>query len=154
MQEKFKQLRTLHLALCGGVAMFLVFASLLKSQGIIPFGGTDEVEIFTGVGAVFFIAASIASRMLYANRLAGIDRSMTGVQKMEEYRGAFILRIAPLEGGAIINLMMFMLKASWLSLGVYFLGLVLMLISRPDVVTLREALHLSADEQAELSGTL
>lgn len=154
MQEKYKQLRTLHLALCVGVAMFLVFASLLKSLGKVPFASSGDAEIFTVIGAVVFIAASIASRMLYTKRLTEIDQSIPGAQKMDEYRGAFILRIATLEGAAILNLLMFLLEGSWWNMGLCVLALLLMILTRPDALTLREALHLSADEQAELSQTL
>lgn len=154
MIEKYKQLQVLHRALCGGVALFMVFAAFLKIKGMLPFAGTDQVEIFSGVGVLTFFATAIASRIIYSNQLQTIDQSLPAEQKLDAYRGAFIIRISLLEGGAIINLLMFMLKASWLSLGICFFALVLMILSRPNVVTLREALHLSADEQAELSQAL
>lgn len=163
---QLKTLRTIWFALVSGVAMFLVITLFVRGTGDAILVQKDMLDFSSmlvivgvmvaliGVLAYFTIPALVVNTQRQAlaayrpERETGAieDPRSTSLSLTSIYQTQFIIGLALLEGGAFLNLVVFMLEGSPVSLTVAVALLVFMLARVPT----RSGLHDWTEQQQRL----
>jgi hypothetical protein len=144
-QQYFKALTVLHFALTTGITLFIVLAYFL--EGAMAQGNSETLaSIFEYmVPALAFICIA-AGNVVYKKRMNDIKTKNSLAEKLNDYRAAFILRDALLEGAALFAVIAYMLCGEWILLGVAILLLLIFIFIKPTKDKLIKDLELSSDE--------
>jgi hypothetical protein len=144
-QQYFRALTVLHFTLTTGLTLFIVLAYFL--QGAMAQGNNETLaNIFEYmVPALAFICIA-AGNVLYKKRMNDIKTKNSLAEKLNDYRAAFILRDALLEGAALFAVIAYMLCGEWILLGVAIFLLLIFIFINPTKDKLIKDLELSSDE--------
>ena len=146
-QQYFKALTVLHYALTTGITLFIVIAYFLRGA-IAPNNDETLAGIFQYmVPALAFICIT-AGNVLFKKRMNDSKTKNSLAEKLNNYRAAFILRDALLEGAALFAIIAYMLCSRWILLGVAILLLLIFVFIKPTKDKLVKDLELSSDETA------
>ena len=130
--QQFKILNIIHAALCAGVVVILVlFRYLVKKETSSPAENNIFFEI---AGVVIAFLCLMSSRFLFFIRTKAALSVGSLKEKIDIFRGAFIVQMALLEGAAIINAMFYFIGKNDLNFFVALGVLLLMLFRRPTRV--------------------
>lgn len=129
--QQFKILNIIHAALCAGVIVILVlFRYLVKKETTTA----ENNVIFEIAGVVSAFLCVMSSRFLFFIRTkAALSVASLG-EKINIFRGAFIVQMALLEGAAIINALFYLIGRNDLNFFVALGVMLLMLFRRPTRV--------------------
>ena len=142
---QFRALRIIHIALCVGVLLILsVFRYLVKQESdVVP----DKNLIFEILGVAIGFVCVIAARFLFFVRTKAGLSVVTLKEKINIFRGAFILQMALLEGAAILNLVFYFLTKNDLHFFIALGILLLMIFRRPTRVMAAMVLFNSMEDK-------
>lgn len=144
--EYFKALSIIHGALLGGQVMFLLLSVFLNS-GDQPFGEKGELDqIFQYLAPLLCVAAIISSHLLYKKRIADIQQQNDLIDKLTDYRGAFIIKLALLESATLFAVICYLLTANFLYVPLFIAMAVLFFFNRTTKTRIIRELNLSAEE--------
>jgi hypothetical protein len=144
-QQYFKALSVLHFALITGVTLFIVIAYFLR--GAIAHGNNEALaNIFQYIVPVLAFICIAAGNVLYKKRVNDIKNKKNLAEKLNDYRAAFILRDALLEGAALFAIIAYMLCSELILLGVAILLVLIFVFIKPTKDKLIKDLELSSDE--------
>jgi len=107
-QDFFSQFNILFLALIGGQILFAGVAFYLVSQGFAE-GGEDLVDTFRLIVPILAIGVVFGVRFLYGKRLEQAKNEDGLKAKLNQYRAAFILKIALYESASLFSILAYML---------------------------------------------
>lgn len=142
---QFRALRIIHIALCVGVLLLLsVFRYLVKQESdVVP----DKNLIVEILGVAIGFVCVIAARFLFFVRTKAALSVVTLKEKINIFRGAFILQMALLEGAAILNLVFYFLTKNDLHFFIALGILLLMIFRRPTRVMAAMVLFNSMEDK-------
>lgn len=142
---QFRALRIIHIALCVGVLLILsVFRYLVKQESdVVP----DKNLIVEILGVAIGFVCVIAARFLFFVRTKAGLSVVTLKEKINIFRGAFILQMALLEGAAILNLVFYFLTKNDLHFFIALGILLLMIFRRPTRVMAAMVLFNSMEDK-------
>lgn len=144
-QQYFKALTVLHFALTTGITFFIVLAYFLGGA-IAPRNNEMLADIFQYmVPALAFICIA-AGNVLYKKKMNDIKNKSSLTEKLNDYRAAFILRDALLEGAALFAIIAYMICNELILLGVAILLVLIFVFIKPTKDKLIKDLELSSDE--------
>ncbi len=146
----FMALTLMHLALVGGIVFFGgIMTFLITSEAGSP-GMSDLLPAFLYVVPIFFVLGIISSFLVYRKRVGDLKNEQDLTSKMTGYRGAFIVRLALLEGPAFLAIVVTFLTGNlWFLLFAGFIALY-MIYLRPVKETIASDLDLNYDDIAKL----
>lgn len=128
--DYFKQLTVLFVALSSGCAILIgVFYFLSKDNT--EFKDTQFTLILEMVGIGVGFAMAIAARFLFFNTCRGAISKTKLSEKLNIYRTAILLQMALLEGGCLLNIILYFIGKSSFNLAVACGLLFLMVMRRP-----------------------
>jgi len=130
-KEYFRSLMIVHAALLAGQVIFLFISFFLNASGLIIADSGDLDRIFTIVVPLFVLAGITTSLVLTKTRLTQIREKGSLNEKLTEYRSAFIVKLALLEGPSFLAIVCYLLTANPLFLGLAVFMIVLFFINRP-----------------------
>ena len=146
----FFALTFIHLALVAGIVFFGgIMAFLVKSEAGSP-EMSDLETIFLYVVPIFFVFGIVSSFLVYRKRIAGLKNEQDLISKMTGYRGAFIVRLALLEGPGFLGVVVTFLTGNLLFLVFSGIIVVYMIYLRPVKETIASDLGLNYDEIAKI----
>ncbi len=146
-QQYLKALTVLHFALAMGLILFSIIAYAVHSTG--AFGNNAALfTIFQYMVPVLAFMGITAGNVLYKKQVNEIKNKEGLTEKLNAYRGTFILRDALLEGPAIFAIIAYLLCGNILLLGVAIFLVVIFIIIRPTKDVVIKDLGLSTDETA------
>ncbi len=125
-KDYFKTLAILHLALVSGTLLFGIISYLLF---VIDKSSNEFTEIsgyFLFLVPIVFIAGLLASYLVYKNKLSSLIEINNLNEKLAYYRGAFLVRLAILEGTAFFAIVSVMLTNNIIFL--LFAGLIIIIM--------------------------
>lgn len=141
-----KSLTIIHTALLIGATLFTVFATLMPQQ---PHHYTLPAfdAALLGVGFALFISSQVIGSMVFTQRLRTAAQLNTLSEKLNLYRAAYITRLAMAEGAVMFFAVASMVTGNLLASGLAALGLVALMLQKPGVTGISEALNLSHEER-------
>jgi hypothetical protein len=126
-----RTLRLIHLALCGGVALFSAVVFFQKQTGIMEPVLLEHERVLLPIAGLLIMSGIGASVLLFRRRLEDI-RAMAGIErKLPAYQSAQVIRWALAEGPTFVVLVLTMLTASPLFIVFAAAALVYLIGSRP-----------------------
>ncbi|KOY86771.1 hypothetical protein AD998_12025 [bacterium 336/3] len=147
----FSTLRILHLAISfGTLAIIVIFYVLSKNQPEPLL--TQDNKMLVYIFPVFAIVVGATGIFLSKQFLAKIkDQKL--LDKLNQYRVAYIVRWAMIEGGSVMLVMGFFMSKQIAFLGLASAGLVFLLLQKADINTFQNDVQLSSEEKKELEST-
>ncbi len=135
MQQKFKLLQLIHLALISGVSIaYMVFGNLKNVMDL-------KIDTTSLPYAFIPLVAYYLSNFIFKIVLKGIKRDATTDEKLTIYQSASIVRWAILEASCFVILF---LKPDFILLG--FILLIYMYLIRPTKNTIAQTLNIKNTE--------
>lgn len=143
--EYFKSLKVVHLALVVGVVFFALTSILLQFAG---FGtlGPDVDKILVLVVPIIALIGSYTSNFIFRKKLSEIKKKSSLKEKMEEYRSAFIIRLALIEAPSFLTVVAYLLTGNYLFLGIVVALLIVFFIYSPNQSKFIAELELTKSE--------
>lgn len=147
----FSTLRILHLAISfGTLAIIIIFYVLSKSQPEAIL--TKDNQMLVYIFPVFAVVVSAMGIFLSKQFLAKTkDQNLLG--KLNQYRAAYIVRWAMIEGGSIMLVMVFFMSKQIVFLALAVGGLAFLLSQKADITTFKNEVQLNSEEKTELEKT-
>jgi hypothetical protein len=144
-RQYFRALTILHYALITGVVLFALIAFALQSLNV--FGENEEIRnMFLYIVPLVALGGVIGGGMIYKKQVNGIKNKTGLTEKLEAYRGIFIMRDALLEGPAIFAIIAYLLTGELLFLALTGSLIAIFILVRPAKQKLIRDLEMSSDE--------
>jgi len=99
-QAKIRILQIIHLALTMGVILFIGVVYINYPDLVLEYNFNNPIFLL-----IFFIsiAAIIVSNKIYFKKITSIDQNISPQEKFPKYQEAMIIRLAIIEGTAMLN---------------------------------------------------
>lgn len=146
----FFALTIIHLALVAGIVFFGGIIAFLVTSGAGSPEMSDLETIFLYIVPIFLVLGVVSSFLVYRKRIGDLKDERDLVSKMTGYRGAFIVRLALLEGPGFFAVVVTFLTGNLLFL--VFAGIIVayMIYLRPAKESIANDLGLNYDEIAKI----
>lgn len=154
MKPILQSLTLLFWALLLSPLVFLVVIVILNSQGFTTATDPSFSSILVYMALGYVPLAIFLSRYLSQNKLKAIDAGGDLVDKLAEYRTAWILGTAVLEGSIILILVVYLLSQQKLLLGAVALVWAFQYLRRPTSEKISTDLNLPAEEKRQIEEAL
>lgn len=147
----FKSLQTLYMAML--IAMALIFLIIYYLKGELSASVWDIKNVNLIVGLVMALMAILLSPFLYVSRIKMADASTADLEeKVLVYRFANIARFAVIEGGCLVNLILFYITNNSAHLYLAIACLITFVMNRPSATKFARDLQLSENELGQIQG--
>jgi hypothetical protein len=146
----FMALTVMHLALVGGIVFFGGIMTFLVTNLAVSAEMRGLETTFLYIVCIFFVFGIISSFVIYRKRVGDLTNQQDLTSKMTGYRGAFIVRLALLEGPAFFAIVVAFLTGNLLFLVFAGIIAVYMIYLRPSKETVARDLGLNYDEIAKI----
>ncbi len=147
-KEFFKSIQILHAAMFFGMVMIMVMLKFL--MGIEDTSGGDL--LFPAIGISLAISSVVLGQIIFNNKMEGLKREKLSVaKKLEAYRGAFILKLALLEGPALFCLILHFLGGNSLLFYTFLFVLIIFAFERPLEARIKQQLNLHPEDLVEIN---
>ncbi|GEM_PF-2034489 len=130
----------------GQLFMILVMVYVRSSFSI----SAEISDIYLLVVPAAAILAYYLGNKLYQIRISSISQSDALSEKLTTYRSAFILRLAFLEGAALIGIVLYYSGGNFLFILIAGLLLVYFYSLKPNIATIRSDAKLSSEEVEQI----
>lgn len=152
--EILRKIRTVHIALCAGVILYLSLIIYLNEILKTPPQGDETLGQNLLIVALAMTAIGyFSSYTLFQKKLSQINSQKSSLKdKLFKYNGAFVMKIAFLEGPALFFIIIYQLTAMNLALYGTLLLFVIMLKNYPGIQKVATELNLSQQEISILKG--
>lgn len=145
-----KPITTIHTAFCLAIFLFGLVSYFLNAKSAYfstQLGGISPYYLlFPLIG---LIAITVASS-LYNKKMVTAKEEIKLTTKIEKYKEALILRCALIEGGAILNIVGFMLSSNLIFLAFAGISLLSLFSLRPNKALLIETLQINPQDIDQL----
>lgn len=149
--EYFRALKIVHFALTMGQILFGIIAFLVVTMNGATIADEFLTQVLFIIVPVFIIGAFIASNVLFKKRIEKVKTRNNLVEKMAEYRGAIILKLAPLEGGSFLSIIAYFITGNIIFLSLSALIILMFVLNQPTKEKAIADLELNFDEEKELN---
>lgn len=148
-KEFVKGLQILHLALAVGV--FLVLFILKYILGVDKTANESLLFSYMAIGIAGM--SFLLGTFIYNKRIDEIksNKSRPAIEKIAEYRAAFIFRLATLEGPAMIAIILHFLEGHPITFYVAVAMIALLIVQRPTADKIKSEIGLSTQEIGALT---
>jgi hypothetical protein len=146
-QAYLTSLSILHLALLMGQIFFAGITYYLHQSGSLQMGMSELASMLKIVVPVLVLGAIIGSHFLFKIKIAQTQTKEKLAAKLADYRVAFLLQLALMEGGALFSIMSYLLTADLWFLAMAAIVIVVFVLQRPSLQKIAETLRLSHQEK-------
>ncbi len=142
-KEFFKSIQILHAAMFMGVVMILIILKYVL--GIED--RSEDSKLFAMIGIGLAISNLVLGQFIYTQKVAAIKKERLPVmERLEQYRGVFIMRLAFLEGAALVCLILHFLNGDPLLFYTCLFMVMMLAFVRPLERNIMEELGLSRED--------
>jgi hypothetical protein len=153
-KENLRAARILCVALMSGITLFAAIISILCLTNGPVMDKTEQRynDIILYIAAGLALACLIGARAMYTKKIAGIKNSQVSlIDKLNQYRSALIVYMAPCEGAALLSMALLFLTGNLLLLIITAMLLLAMSSKFPFTKKVIDELNLDWKEQADLN---
>lgn len=146
--EFMKSISILHIALFAGQFMLAGIIFYLK--------GSYDLKLSSANNILFFIVPGIAiaglyfGSKIYQQRNKKIPSESTLMDKLEVYRGAYILKLAMVEGPSILAIMAYYVTGNLLYLLIALFLMLYFFFLKPTLSTIENDVNFSSNEKDQM----
>lgn len=118
-QEYFKSIKIIYFALLAGQLIFLFITLYLNLELSFSQESSDILwDIFLIIALTLALNGFVTGQLIYKNRLKKIKKYTELKTKMGEYKGAFLIRLAMLEGATLFSIVIYLITANLMFIGI------------------------------------
>lgn len=145
-KEFFKSIQILHAAMFFGMVMILVLLKFLMADEVT----SDGDLLFPAIGIGFAISALGISQILFNKKMESLKKErLTVPEKLTIYREAYILKLALLEGPALICIILHFLGGNPILFYTSLFMIFIFAYERPIEGRIKQQLNLHAEDLVE-----
>ncbi len=142
-KEFFKSIQILHAAMFMGVVMILIILKYVL--GIEDRSEGDYLFAMVGIGLA--LSSLVFGQFMYTKKIDAIKKEQLPVmERLEQYRAAFIMRLALLEGPALVCLILHFLNGDPLLFYACLFMIIMLAFARPLEAKIMEELGLRRED--------
>ncbi len=142
-KEFFKSIQILHAAMFMGVVMILIILKYVL--GIEDRSEGDYLFAMVGIGLA--LSSLVFGQFMYTKKIDAIKKEQLPVmERLEQYRAAFIMRLALLEGPALVCLILHFLNGDPLLFYACLFMIMMLAFARPLEAKIMEELGLRRED--------
>lgn len=145
--EYFKVLQIIFYALVAGQVMFGFVALLLIQMAGFNAELQDLENILLIIVCVFVFSGYLGSRIFFQVRMKSARARNSLAEKMDDYRGAVIIRFALLEGPSMLSIIAYLITGLWAFLIIAAFIIVIFFALRPTPDKAINDLQLNLNEE-------
>jgi hypothetical protein len=150
-KEYFKILSILHSALLGGQLLFAMVVFYLNMNGQFSNDDSGEIgSIFQFLVPAIIVAGVFGSSVLFKVQLKSIKAKPELKDKLNDYRGASLIKYAMLEAPSMFAIVCYLLTVNIIFLGYAGLIIVLFLLNRPSPESAVNDLELNQSDKMKI----
>ncbi|WP_299365619.1 hypothetical protein [Winogradskyella sp.] len=147
-----KTMTTLHYAYSFAVLVFGTIALYITDNATMNLNDTND--IFFYLVPILAVGGVMASHFLFNSLLKTVHAKSTLKEKLTSYQSARIIRLALIEGPAILGIVIFITTSNLFYLIISAILLVYMIFLRPTLQIIKQDLNLTVDQNKELREAL
>ena len=148
-REYIRSLILVYFGLLTGQIVFAVITFAVNKQLMEPMA-EDLRVVFIYIVPVFVINGFVTGQLIYRNRLRKIKRLDTLASKLGEYKSAFMIRLAMLEGAFLFAIIIYLLTADLIFMGMSGIIIAYFLVLRPTIDRISADMELNSTERMKL----
>lgn len=148
--SKLKTMQIIHLAFCMGIALFLSVTLLISKDQLIFNANPATTSPFNPIFPVIGLAMLSLGLFGFKKAISAMDPSIDVDFKITRYQTAFIIKMAFLEGSALLNIVVFFITHNLFFLIFALISLVTLIMSRPTKEKVIESLNLQYPDTENL----
>jgi len=142
-KEFFKSIQILHAAMFFGMFMIMVILKFLLGIE----NTSDGDLLFPAIGIGLAISSLLFSQFLFNNKMDSLKKErLTVAEKLEAYRSTYILKLALLEGPALVCIILHFLGGNPLLFYTFIFLLIIFAFERPLEARIKQQLNLHAED--------
>ena len=142
-KEFFRSIQILHAAMFMGVVMMLIILKYVL--GIEDRSEGDYLFAMVGIGLA--VSSLVLGQFMYTQKIDAIKKEQLPVmERLEQYRAAFIMRLALLEGPALFCLVLHFLNGDPLLFYTCLFMIIMLAFARPLAAKIMEELGLRRED--------
>ncbi|SEQ76807.1 hypothetical protein [Pedobacter rhizosphaerae] len=145
-----KNTQIIHFALCVAVFLFATVTIFINRDEMIFTADFQETAPFNPIFPIVSITTIITSAILYKKMMDKIELNASLDTKIGLYQSAFIVSMALLEGGALLNIVGFLITSNAFFLIFAGLSLFIMIRKKPTKEKLITELNIQYPETEKL----
>jgi len=144
-----KGIKILHLAFAIGVAAIIFILKFILG----PSQVRDSSMLFSYIALAVAIGSAFMGSFIYNKKVANIrsNQQLSPMNKLKEYRAAFIFKIATLEGPSLIAAILHFLEGNPITFYIALAMLALLVVQRPMEDKVKGEIGLTNQELSQLS---
>ncbi len=146
-QAYLTSLSILHLALLMGQIFFAGITYYLHQSGSLQMGINELAPMLKIVVPVLVLGAIIGGHFLFKAKINQTQTKEKLAAKLADYRIAFLLQLALMEGGALFSITSYLLTADLWFLAMAAIVIVVFVLQRPSLQKIVETLRLNHQEK-------
>lgn len=144
-KEFFKSIQILHAAMFFGMVMILVLLKFLMADEVT----SDGDLLFPAIGIGFAISAIVIGQILFNNKMETLKKErLTVAEKLAAYRETYILKLALLEGPALVSIILHFLDGNSLLFYTFLFVLFIFAYERPIEGRIKQQLNIHPEDLA------
>ena len=145
-KEFFKSIQILHAAMFFGMVMILVLLKYLMGVEV----ESDGDLLFPAIGIGLAISSLVFGQILFNNKMESLKKERSTIQeKLTAYREAYILKLALLEGPALVCIILHFLGGNPLLFYTAIFLIFIFAYERPTEERIKQQLNLHAEDLVE-----
>jgi len=149
--EYFRALKIVHFALTLGQILFGIIAFVVVNMNETTIADEFLTQVLFIIVPIFMIGTFIASNVLFKKRIEIAKSKNNLIGKMNEYRTAIILKLAPLEGGSFFSIIAYFITNNIIFLSLSALIVLMFALNQPTKEKAIADLELNFDEEKDLN---
>jgi hypothetical protein len=147
----FRILKVMYIAILAWTILYIGIAyAFIKQSGQVYITDKMMLQYFWVASMVLTLAIIPLAYIAYKKKLEGIKPEKNLTEKLLFYRTPFLLRLALLEAGCIINTSLYLISGNQYILYAAIITLIVLLINYPTVSAVSNDLYLTNDEMDQL----
>ena len=143
-----KTMTTLHYSYSIAVLVFGIIAFFITEDASMNLNNTEDIFIY--LVPIFAIGGAIASHFIFNSQLKKVHEKKTLKEKLTAYQTARIIRLALIEGPALLAIVIFFKTNNLYYLIIGAVMFAYMILLRPTPQVIRQELNLTIDQDKEL----
>ncbi|WP_316802453.1 hypothetical protein [Pedobacter nototheniae] len=149
-QSKLKIMQIMHLAFCMAVMLFLLLAVFITKDQLFFNANPATTSPFNPIFPIMGLASLSFALIGFKKAMSAMDATINTDSKLTRYQTAFIIKMAFLEAGALLNITVFFITHNLFFLVFALISLVGLIISRPTKEKIIESLNIQYPDTENL----
>ena len=148
LSKEFSYLKKIFILIVSGLIVFFAIGYyLVISRGALIIFSPVQLQNLESIIILLSLIGIPAGHYYHKKRISHLSQELSGSELLKSYKVSFIVKLAILEGMALITLVGYMLSGNQTFLLIYAIFFLIVLINYPGESKLKDELNLNKEEE-------